>query len=114
MYKEHTTTIGQKSMLQRSSSIKIIEEEEPNSVIKSSWIRKEQSHNNQKQKLILNRSNVAQFNKLNLSLITVVYCSPYTPQYQQKMPYSLLYGQMNLQNMGTHLTTDTVSHPRGL
>ena len=28
MYKEHTATIGQKSMLQRSSSIKIIEEEE--------------------------------------------------------------------------------------
>jgi len=37
-----------------------------------------------KKKLILYRSNVAQFNKLNLSLITITYCSPYTPQYQQK------------------------------
>lgn len=37
-----------------------------------------------RKKLILYRSNVAQFNKRNLSLITIIYCSSYTPPYQQK------------------------------
>ena len=46
--------------------------------------RKKGGGEEKEKNLIIYRSNVAQFNKLNLSLITIIYCSSYTPQYQQK------------------------------
>jgi hypothetical protein len=71
-------SLGQKSTLQRKCSIQIWGQEEETQLheqVQERQLDQETAEPQESEKkLMLNRSNVTQFNNLNLSLITILYC----------------------------------------